>query len=141
MREQEALGADQHRQQHRLGDPVRAEDAVEQLLDRGAVELDPARVALAHAVGEVGLDAPRREDGAVDVDGDERDALARGAVELLVRVEEALRRGGGERAHAGARGRDHLAEHRVLALEVRELDVVPAGDELGEPLDDHASAA
>ena len=73
---------------------------------------------------------------AVDVDDDERDALARGAVELLVRVQQPLRRGRGERPDAGPRRRDHVAEHRVLALEVRELDVVAARDELGEPLDD-----
>ena len=32
--------------------------------------------------------------------------------------------------------RDDVAEHRVLALEVRVLDVVAAGDEIGEALDD-----
>ena len=29
-----------------------------------------------------------------------------------------------------------VAEHRVLALEIRELDVVASRDEIGEPLDD-----
>ena len=39
VREQEALGADHHREHERLGDSVAAEDAVEDLLDGGAVEL------------------------------------------------------------------------------------------------------
>ena len=53
-----------------------------------------------------------------------------------MRVEQSLRRRRRERPDAGARRRDHVAEHRVLALEVRVLDVVASGDELREPLDD-----
>ena len=106
------------------------------LLRRRAVELDPAGVALAHAVREIGLDAPRGEDRPVDVDDDERHALPRGAVQLLVRVQQPLRRRRRERADAGPRRRDDVPEHRVLALEVRELDVVASRDELREPLDD-----
>ena len=53
-----------------------------------------------------------------------------------MRVQQALRRGSGESADPGARGRDCEAEHRMLALEVGELDVFAACAELGEPLDD-----
>ena len=35
-----------------------------------------------------------------------------------------------------ARQADRVAEHRVLALEIGELDVAPSRDEVGEPLDD-----
>ena len=39
-------------------------------------------------------------------------------------------------ARAGALGGERVAEHRVLALEVGEDDVVALGGEVGEPLDD-----
>ena len=48
VREQKALEAHEHGQQHALGEPVGEQNAVEHLLRGRAVELDPARVALAH---------------------------------------------------------------------------------------------
>ena len=62
VREQKALEADERRHQHALGEPVGEQDAVEHLLRGRAVELDPAGVALRERVGEIRLEAPRRED-------------------------------------------------------------------------------
>jgi hypothetical protein len=53
-----------------------------------------------------------------------------------VRVEQTLRRCRGEGANAGAGGRDRVTEHRVLALEIRVLDIVAPGVQIREPLDD-----
>jgi hypothetical protein len=136
VRKQKALEADEHGQQHALCEAVGEQDAVEHLLRGRAVELDPAGIALRERVGEVRLEAPRGQDRAVHVHGDERDSLARRTVELFVRVQQALRRGRGERADAGTGRRDCEAEHRMLALEVGELDVLATGAGLGEPFDD-----
>ena len=65
VREDEAVHAHHHRQRQLLGEPERLDVQVERFLVGLGEELDPAAVALRHAVGVVVPDVDRRADGAV----------------------------------------------------------------------------
>ena len=100
-----------------------------------AVHLDPAGVALGDGVLVVVPDTPGRAHGPVDHAHDDGQPRARGPVDLLVHVEQAVGAGGGEGPRAGRAGGDAGRQGGVLALDGDVLGLHLAGlDELGELL-------
>jgi hypothetical protein len=103
VREHERVLADQHRQQDArvLGQPVRRQDRVEDLLVVLAVELDPAGVAQCEGVAVVDPDVPRRAEGPVDRHHHDRQPEETGGEHVLGHVSEAVGRRRGESARTG----------------------------------------
>ena len=107
-----------------LREPERLQHRVEHLLVALRVELDPAGVALAHRVGVVGPDVPRRRDGPVDHPHHDGSPHPGSPVQELVHEQESLTGGRGVRPCSEAGGADADLEGAVLGLD---LDVLRRG--------------
>jgi hypothetical protein len=123
VREDEAVHAHHHRHAQLLGQLEGLDVQVERFLVGFGKQLDPAAVALAHAVAVVVPDVDRRADGAVGHRHHDGQAQAAGVVDRFGHEQQALAGGGGVGAGAGGTAADGHAHGGELAFDVDELAV------------------